>query len=352
MAGITGRQVDIAFAKFAVNSWGVAASVTKGMYFSSDGGLKLAPTIIDDDAFGQVFVEQAEVGDVQAPAPTFGGISRYDDYSYIWDALAMGSPTAATISTSAAGQVTSWLHTFDLADVIDGLGVTLAIDKVQYVEELTSAKVYGWDEAPGAGGMMQRTYKVIGSKTTNISSVNINSTIGGATFPALGNRIFRKQGVFRMNKHTAGALAAGDAVKAETVKFAWERPQDSPHVFGQDYVDEPADNGFPTFSLDVGYPRMNTIAANSLYAGLRDGTAWKADWTFNGAFINSTDQYKKLYQWPYLQLEAFEAPVVGANQIKPKATFKARMAPTSPAGMAFIRPFRLTRIQLNSPVAF
>lgn len=352
MAGITGRQVDIAFAKFGLNSWGVAASVTKGIYFNSDGGLKLAPTIIDDDAFGQIFVEQAEVGDVAPPSPSFGGTSRYDDHSYIWDALAMGSPAAVTIATSAAGQTTSWTHQFNLADVIDGLGLTLAVDKTLYVEELTNAKVFGWDEQDGSGGMISRSYKVIGSKTTNISSVNINSTVGGANYPALGNRIFKKQGVFRMNKHAAAGLAAGDIVKAETVKFSWERPQDSPHIFGQDFVDEPADNGFPTFSVDVGYPRMNTPAANSLYAGLRDGTAWKADWTFTGALINSTDAYKKLYEWPYLQLESFEATITGANQVKPKATFKARMAPTSPTGMAFVRPFRLTRIMQQSVVAF
>jgi len=160
------------------------------------------------------------------------------------------------------------------------------------------------------------------------------------------------QGVFRMNKNSAGALGASDVVKAEKIKFDWDRPQDAPHVFGQDYVDEPADNGFPTFSIEVNYPRMNTVASNSLFAGLRDATTFKADLTFLGVFINSTDQYKKLYQWPFIQLEEFEAATVGANQVKPKATFKARMAPTSPTGMAFVRPFRLTRIMTQSVVAF
>jgi len=352
MSGVTGRQADLAFAKFAVNSWGVAASVTKGIYFQSDGGLHLQPDIIDDDAFGQNFVESSEVGNIQAPSPSFSALSRFDDYTYIWDALAMGSPGAVTISTSAAGQVTSWRHQFDLADVIDGLGLTAAIEKVLFVEELTSAKVHGWDEEDGDRGLMRVTYKVTGSKTTNISSVNINSTVGGATYPALGNRIMTRQGVFRMNKNSAIALAAGDAVKVEKLKFGWERPQDAPHVFGQDYVDEPADSGFPTFELEVGYPRMNTVSANSLYAGLRDATAFKADWIFTGTFINSTDAYSKTYQFPYLQLEDYQAPLVGANQIKPKATFKARMAPTSPAGMAFIRPFRMTRIMTQSVVAF
>ncbi len=43
MSGVTGREVKgLAFAKFGTNSWGVAASVTKGTYFQSDGGMTFA----------------------------------------------------------------------------------------------------------------------------------------------------------------------------------------------------------------------------------------------------------------------------------------------------------------------
>ena len=57
MSGQTGRSMKMGFSKFAANSWGVAASVTYGIYFSSDGGLKFDPNIIEDDAFGQTFIE-------------------------------------------------------------------------------------------------------------------------------------------------------------------------------------------------------------------------------------------------------------------------------------------------------
>lgn len=352
MAGITGRQTKFAFAKFGANSWGVAASVTKGIYFEGDGGLKLDPNIIIDDAFGQVFEGTSEVGDIKAPSLTFQQQARYDDNSYILQALAMGSPAAVTISTSTAGQTTSWSHQIDLADVIDGLGLTLAIDKVLYVEELTSAKVFGFNLKNGQGGIMQLAHKMIGSKPTIQSSININSTLAGATYPALGNRIFRKHGTFRMNLNSAGALGSTDAVKVDDIEFTYTRAQDAPQVFGQDYIDEPADDAFPTFELSVTYPRMNTVSANSLYASLRDATALKADLTFLGAFINSTDTYKRLYQWPYLQLHEYQAPLAGGKQVRPHAKFKALLAPTSPSGMPFVRPFRLTCIQVNSTVAF
>jgi hypothetical protein len=352
MPGVTGREVKIAFAKFATNSWGVAASVTKGMYFSADTGIKLTPMIVEDDAFGQTFIQQSDVGNIEPPTPSLQAVARYNDFSYIWEALAMGSPSVVTLSNSAAGQVTSWQHVFDLAANLDGLGVTIASDKVRYVEELTSAKVHGFTYEDGDSGMMRETYKLTGSKTTNISSTNINSTVGLATFPLLANRVMKTQGIFRMNLNSGGALGASDAVDAESIKFTYERPVDAPHVFGLDYVIEPADNGFPQFALEVTYPRMNTVTANSLYAGLRDSSVFKADWTFLGSFINSTDKYKVLFQFPFVQLTDFEAAVTGANQIKPKARFAARLATTSPTGMAFVNPFRLTRIMVNSPVAF
>jgi hypothetical protein len=353
MAGVTGREVAMAFAKFGTNSWGVAASVTKGMYFSNDGGIKLQPNIIVDDAFGQRFIKQSDVGNIQPPAPNLAARLRYDDFSYIWEGLGMGSPAAVTIATSAAGQVTSWRHQIDLAPNIDGLGLTVAMDKVRYVEELTNAKVHGWDLENGEGGLMQQTYHVTGSKVTNISSTNINSTVGGATFPSLANRVLMRQGVFRMNAHSGGSILAADKVDAESIKFTFDRPQDAPFIFGQDFVAEPADNGFPTFQLEVTYPRMTTTSANSLFAGLRDATNWKADWTFTGAQINSTDAYSLLYQFPLLQVTDFQAPVTGANQVKPKAMFALRLADAAPTGMSGLtNPFRLTRVQTNSLVAF
>jgi hypothetical protein len=350
--GQTGRAMKMAFAKYGTNSWGVAASVTLGIYFDSDAGLALTPAFITDNAFNQVFVAPGDVGLVTAPSLTFAGMARYDDYAYNLEALALGSPSLPTISTSAAGQSTSWLHTFDLADTIDGLGMTFAIDKNQYVDELTNAKVFGFELTDETNGAMKESFKVIGNKPTNISSVNINSTLAGASYPALVNRVLQQHGVFRMNLNSAGALAGGDTVHAETIKLTFERPQEAPHVYGQDFVDEPADNGWPVATLEVNYPRMNTVSANSLYAGLRSAVAFKADWTFLGAFINSTDQFKVLWQFPYLQLDQWSAPTAGATQVKPKGRFQLRLAPTSPTGMAFVRPLRLTRIRSTSAVAF
>lgn len=353
MPGVTGRESrGVAFSKFGTGSWGVAASVTKGIYFSSDGGLQLQPARVNDEAFGQAFLGSGDLGDVDAPSLTLMGRSRYNDWGYILDALAMGSPAAVTIATSAAGQVTSWSHVIDLAPSIDGFGATFAFDKVRFIEELTSAKIHGFTETVGDGGVMDRGYYVTGSKPTNISSTNINSTVYGANYPTLENRVFRMHGTFRINVQGASALAAGDKLDAETIDFEFTRPQDAPFVFGQDYIAEPADNGWPEIKLTVKAPRFTTGIA-SFYAALRTaGVKFKADLTYLGALINSTDRYTRLYQFPHLELDEASLPLDGATQVKPDLVFRAKLAATSPAGMAFVNPFRLTLIQTNSLNAF
>lgn len=351
--GVTGREVRMAFAKYGTGSWGVAASVTRGVYFQSTAGMALAPERVNDEAFGQGFLGAGDLGDVEAPDLTWTGRSRYDDHTFVLDALAMGSPAAAVVVTSTGSAPASYRHVIDVAKSIDGLGITAAVDKVLYVDELTSAKVYGFSEEVGDGGVMDRSYRTLGSKPTNISSTNTRSTVNGASFVPLTNRVFRNQGVFRMNAQSAGSLTASDAVKLETWAFEFDRPQDAPHVFGQDYVHEPADSGFPTCRFTVTYPRMTAVSASSLYASLRTNGVFKADMTFTGTQINSTDRYQRLYQFPHVELDEWNgADVEGAEQVKPEATFTAKLAATSPNGMAFVNPFRLTLINTHATEAF
>jgi hypothetical protein len=103
----------------------------------------------------------------------------------------------------------------------------------------------------------------------------------------------------------------------------------------------------------VTFARMNTVTANSFRAAIRVGATYKCDWTYSGAFINSTDRYSKLYQFPYAELQAFETPTAGAAQVKPVLSFKAKKPASAPTGMTgVVNPFRLTRVMVNSVHAF
>ena len=352
MAGSTGRTEKFAFAKFATNSWGVAASVTKGDYFNSDGGAQYQPQRVNDDAFGQAFLGAGDFGNVTAPDLSLQSRARYNGWGYIWEALVMGSPAAVTISTSTGSAPTSWKHIIDLAPSTDGLGVTFAVDKELYVDELTSGKVYGMSFGLGDSGVFDVTYKVLGTQMTNISSTNTRSTVNGATFTALNDRVFQKHMTVRLNGYSAGSLTASDEIKVEGLEWSFERPQDAPFVTNQDYIYEPGDNGHPMIKVSWTYPRMNTVSANSLYQSLRSDTKYKADLFAQGAFINSTDKLSVRYEFPYLELDDFQATVTGPNQVKPRASWTAKLAPSSPSGMAFVNPFRLTRVMTNSLNAF
>jgi hypothetical protein len=355
MPGVTGRELKaLAFAKFGTNSWNVAASVTKGAYFTSDGNMRHQPIYVEDRSFGQTFLGPAEQGDVTAPDIALEGQQRFEDNNYVLEACAMGSPAAVAISTSATGQVTSWSHVIDPAPSIDGLGVTLASDRKLYVEELVSGKVYGFGETAGDGGVMMQTFRVLGSQVTNISSVNINSTVYGAAYPALNGRIMRKHGVFRINAQGGGALGASDEIKvASALEFNFARPQSADFCYGSAYIIEPGDNDFPALDFRVTFARMNTITANSLRVGLQNGAVYKCDWTYSGTFINSTDRYTKKWQFPYAELQDFQAPPAGAAQVRPVAFFRAKLPSSAPTGMTGVTmPFRLTRIMVNSVHAF
>lgn len=358
MPGVTGREMKaVAFAKCGTNSWNVAASVVYGARFNTDAGAKYTPTYIEDRSFGESFLGPAEAGDLQPPDVTWSAHARYADNNYKLEALCMGSPATVAIATSASGQTTSWRHVIDVSPSIDGLCATFAFDKKLYVEEITSAKVYGFSFTAGEGGLMMEGFKVLGGQLTHISSTNINSTVYGASYPALTGKVQRKQGVFRINAQSGGSLTSTDAIAfTEGFEFAFERPQDRSWGFSSDVILEPADNEFPEPTLTVTFARMNTVTANSFREGIRAGTAYKADATFTGGtdtFINSTDRPSVLFQFPYVELQDFEAPATGAATVKPRATFKLKKPSAAPTGMSGVtQPFRLTRVMQNSVNAF
>jgi hypothetical protein len=355
MAGVTGRTVKMAFAKYATNSWTVATSVTKGGYFQTDDGMVHQPEIIEDRSMGQVYIGTTDRGNTNPVEPNFQAQSRYDDNNYLLEALAMGSPNAVTFSTSATGQVTSWLHVIDLADVIDGLGATFASDLGNYVKEIPSAKITGFTEAVSANESVQmETFYTLGVDAGVQSSININSTVAGASFPALANRIQKKHGAFRMNKQSAGSLGASDTLaNVDSLQFEYRRGFDRSYSLGSGYLVEPAENDFPTFRLTATFNRMTTLSANSLRAALPLGTVFKGDWTSTGQLINSTDAFTKKYEFPHLEVTAFVDTVAGPAQVKPQVTFNIYKPSSAPTGMSWgTRPFRLTRIMTNSLIAF
>jgi hypothetical protein len=355
MAGVTGREMKgYAFGFTGVNSWGVATSVTLGTRFATDGGLKYSPQFVEDRSFGEEFLGPAEYGDLNPTDLTLTGQARYEDNNYRLRAAVMGSPAAVTISTSASGQTTSWLHITDLAPSTDGRALTFAFDRKLFVEEVATAKVYGFSERPGDGGVIEESFRVLGVAPTHTSTINTRSILYDASYPALNGKVFRKQGVFRINAQSGGSLGGSDTISVlGSIEFSFERPQDRSYSYGSADIIEPADNEFPLPSIRLMFDRANTLTVNSFRAALSAGTAYKADCTYSGAFINSTDRYTRTWQFPYVEIQDQATPTQGAQQVKPNTMFMLKKPSAAPTGMSGVtQPFRLREIRTNSIIAF
>ena len=352
---MTGREATMAFGVLGTNSWGVPTSVTRRVYFESDAGLTSAPAYVDDASFGQTFLGPADVGDFAPVEASLSGQAYYDHADYILEAMAMGSPNAVTVVSSvAAASLVAYQHIIDLAPNTNGRGITLAVDKVQYVEEMTSAKVRGFGLTVGTGGVMQKRIAVMGAKSTIASTVNTRSAVAtSALAPSLVNRIFRDQGVWTLNAQGAGSLAAAD-VLADVMEgsIEFDRPLSPAMVFGQDFTVEPLDGGFPSARVTLRMARATTVSTNSFYTALQAGTVMKGRVTFTGTYINSTTQRQYAFEFPHAEVQGHEFSVSGADQAQPSVTLVLKQASAAPTGFGHTRPFRLTRITSQSLVAF
>lgn len=351
---MTGREATMAFGVLVANSWGVPTSVTRRVYFESDAGLTSQPAYVDDASFGQAFLGPADVGDFAPVEATLSGQAYYDHADYILEAMAMGSPNAVTVVSSvAASSLVAYSHIIDLAPNTNGRAITLATDKVQGVEEITSAKVRGFGLAVGTGGVMTKRVAVMGAKSTMASAVNTRSAVStSALAPALTNRIMRLQGTWLFNAQAAATLAATDAIEVEDATIEFDRPLSPAQVFGSDYTIEPLDGGFPSARITLGFARARTTSVNSLYVAMQAGTTMKGKVTFTGGYINSTTQRSWALEFPHAEVQQHEFSVTGADQAKPRVTLVLKQATAAPQGFLHARPFRLTRITSQSLVAF
>lgn len=354
---ITGREATLAFGIYTSGSWGVPTSVTARVLFDSDRGLTSQVGYVDDGSFGQSFLGPADVGDFAPVDVTLTGQVYFDHFLHRLEACAMGSPNAVTVvSSQAANSLVAYQHIIDLAPNTNGRGITMAADKAQYVEELTSAKVYGVGMSIGQNGVLASSFRLKGGKSTITSAVNTRSAVTtSATAVTISNRVLRQNGAILMNITSAGSLTPGTdtiSTKVVDVSIDFMRPLDEAMVHGQNYTAEPLDNGHPEVTVRFGMRSADTITANSLYTAVQAGTPFKMRATYTGAYINSTTPRSYEWEFPYLEARTHQFSVDGAVQSRPEVTFVAKQASSAPTGFSHTRPCRLTRITTQSLIAF
>lgn len=353
MAGLNGRDVTVGFARS--NTWGVPASVTKGLNLRSLDGWEGKVNVVVDEGFNQDFVGEGQPGDYSPTSPELTMDLRYDGPSPILLAAAMGSASAPTVVSSvAANSLIAYQHyVYPAADLTHFF--TFAADfggvgRSNFVAEIPTAKVRGFSVRVGENGKMQLALQTIGSKTNYTSTTNTSSTLAIVTSAALGNRVFRAAGTFYCNAQAAGSVvAAVNVMQVREVTFGASRPlADGDYIFGQDYIIEADDDGFAEFPVELTFPRMTSANANSLVRMYPAGTKLKASLQFYGNNINSVTPYSFSLNWPALEILEYAHGVTGHGQVRPSAKCAARMADAAPTGMSGTWPVYGNVINMNS----
>ena len=347
MSGVTGREMKVAWAR--ATTWGSAASVTRGILLMSSDGIDDKPKLVDDDAFNQQFRGEAEVGDRDPVSTELKATMRFEGIDS-WLAQAMGSVAAPTVVSSiAASSLVAYSHVITLSDELTHFS-TLAFDFTQYIAEVPTFRLRGFTISVGSEGRLDISFPIVGSRVVYDSTINTNSTVGGATAATIGNRAMRKNARIRLNAQGASALGGGDVLSlVKDFQLSYSRPlaQDD-HVVGDDVIAEPDDDGFAEMEFQLNFARMNTISANSMAIAFGAGSTFKGDLLLNGPYINSTTRRSLTLEMPALQAYDFKAPVTGHNQVRPSVTLRMKRAASAPSGMAFTAPLRATLINANS----
>lgn len=328
MAGeITGREFVVALKKAATWHTPVACGAGNGLLLLSDG-IKASVASELDNSAGQPWINQADPG-IMTISGNLEAYMRYEGFDVAL-ALLMGvAGDPAQIAATAA-----YSNSYQLASKIDGLFATMAQKKLtSKIWEFPSCKI----NSVKLSGEMNKPVKIslglIGDRLERSSTVNTTVTMAEVTVPDSQHRILMdKNTVFRMNNQADGALDAGDIIYPSSFELTFTRPMDAEATAGQDGVDEPADNGFPTATLTLKFPRYNA-ANDAFFDDWEAYTSKKMDITFTGPEIESGNHYTFKALLPHLKIDDPEATVSGPGKIPFSMKGNILGAAAAPAGM-------------------
>jgi hypothetical protein len=323
---ITGRQFKIALKKAAAWHTPVACGVGDGILIRSDG-IKVAKGQELDDSAGQPWITDIDNG-VNTSAGTIDAYMRYDGMDLLL-AMVMGiSAAPAQIDATAA-----YTNTYGLATDLTGLFVTMAEQKLtDKVWEFPSVKAHGFKLSGEMNKPCILVVDMIADKMVRDSLVNTVATMADVTALKENRILMDKNTVFRINDRDGIALAAGDIVNPASFELTVSRPMDSESVAGQDGVAEPDDNGFPTISLMLKFPRYNA-QNDAFFDDWEALTPKKMDITFTGKLIEGGNYYTFQLLFSHGRVSDPEAPVAGAGKIPFSMKLDCIGATVAPLGM-------------------
>ena len=340
----SGLEVKAAIKK--ASTWGtaVACGANDGVLLKGDS-LKKSIEAIVDDSLGQPYAENQDQGAIKAEG-NLSAYLRYDSLDVLL-ALAMGSTQAPTQQGGSA----AYSNTIKLADTLDGLFGTLAVNKVVNIFEYTAAKIAGFTIKGETGKPLEIEFETLCNDELITSAVNTLGTFANVTYAEKANRALFSQGVFRLNDQSGAGLVDGDKVSPVSFELSFKRKLKGEYVAGgSNKIDEPTNDGLPEIKLKLTLPRYT---ATTYLTALGADTRKKMDIVFTGGLIAAT--YYRIFklQFPHLALINAEA-ATEVGQIKHPLEFECLATATAPTGMTgILKPFQVDVInkRATSPLA-
>lgn len=341
MAKAVGVELKAAAKKAA--AWGTALAC------GADDGVLILPHSIKkdrsasvDDSLGLYFARESAPGEikVEGDIPVY---LRYDGLDLLL-ALAMGATGGAPVQQ---GTTAAYAQTLSLAEDLDGLFATFALNNNVNIDEYPSVKVTGFTLKGEVGKPLEVAFHTIASDRVTDSTVNTAGTFANVTYFETANRVLMGQGVVRMNDRDGAALGAGDEIYPSSFELALKRNMAGVYGVssGFDHIDEPTNAGRPEVTLKLDFPRYT---AATYFGDWDAGTPKKLDMVFTGGLIEDTYYRTFRLQMPHLAYASVGLPIE-QGILKHPVEFNALAADTAPLGMTGItRPFQVDVVNRQS----
>jgi len=235
-------------------------------------------------------------------------------------------------------------HSYQLANNLDGIFLTLAFLNGVGIDEYPSAKVHSMSIGGGIGKALEVKFGLLCYDRVTGSVINTTVTFANVTMRESANRIYYDQGVIRMNASSGAGLGAGDKIYPDSWELTLARKMSGVYGLGGSFnlIDEPSNDGLPECKLKMDFARYT---ASTYFAAWDASTIQKIDLTYTGALLSGATYRSLLIEIPSAQLSNVDLPV-SEGIMKHPLEFDLLGCSASPTGMTAgtTLPFRLTLV--------
>jgi hypothetical protein len=329
----SGREIKAAAKKGS--AWGteVACGENDGVLLKGDT-LKRSIKDYTDDSLGLAFPQERDLGEIDVKG-ALNAFLRYDSLDLLI-ALAMGATGGAP---TQQGGTSAYTQKFTLAEDLDGLFATIAVNKAVNVFEYPSAKIAGFTIKGRMGEPVTIDFDVVCDDEDPAPTTNDLTQFGNVTYFETANRVLMSQGVFRMNAQGGAALGGGDVINPSSFDLSYKRKLTADYqAGGANKIIEPVNDGVPEIKLKLEFPRYS---ASTYLSDFGSDSRKKMDITFTGALI--ADTYYRTFKltFPNLAILNVEAATKEGQIVHP-LEFACLGASSAPTGMTGITmPFQV-----------